>query len=62
MSENVSFFQQDKTNNKSYLEEVSKVVLWVSVVQQELEAAVDGVEEAINDHLIHVVHICLPDV
>ena len=44
------------------LEEIVRVVLGVSVVQQELQAAVDRVEEAVDDHLVNVVHVSLPDV
>lgn len=46
----------------AYLEEVIWVVLGVSIVQQELQAAVDCVEETVHNHFIHVVHIRLPDV
>ena len=34
----------------------------LGVVEQELDGAVDGVEEAIDDHLVHVVDVRLPRV
>lgn len=45
-----------------YLEEVIRIILGISVVQEELQATVDGVEEPIYHHLIYIVYICLPDV
>ena len=44
------------------LEEVVRVVLGFCVVQQELQAAVDRAEEAVDNHLVHVVDVRLPDV
>jgi len=51
-------YLQLKVGNKQR----QNVWLWVCVSQQELETAVDSVEEAINNHLIKVVNVRLPDV
>ena len=44
------------------LEQRHGVGAWLRAVQQELQAAVDRREEPVHHHLVHVVHVRLPDV
>lgn len=44
------------------LEERQEVCAGFRAVQQEVNTAVDGAEEPVHHHLIHVVHVRLPDI